>query len=67
MLTIMVNPTSTGRGIARKEKVPLLRVGLPNHDRYGASHQLLLGYEGSMCLVESMANALLECRESGSA
>ena len=44
-----------------------MRVGLPNHDRYGASHQLLLGYEGSMHLVESMANALLEGRERGSA
>jgi nitrogenase molybdenum-iron protein NifN len=58
-IELMVGPF-TGRGIARKEKVPLLRVGLPNHDRYGASHQLFLGYEGSMHLVEGMANALLE-------
>jgi len=65
-IELMVGPF-TGRGIARKEKIPLLRVGLPNHDRYGASHQLLLGYEGSMHLVEGMANILLESRESGSA
>jgi nitrogenase molybdenum-iron protein NifN len=63
-IELMVGPF-TGRGIARKEKIPLLRVGLPNHDRYGASHQLLLGYEGSMYLVEGMANALLEGRERG--
>jgi nitrogenase molybdenum-iron protein NifN len=61
-IELMVGPF-TGRGIARKEKIPLLRVGLPNHDRYGASHQLFLGYEGSMNLVEGMANALLESRE----
>ena len=35
-IELMVGPF-TGRGIARKQKVPLLRVGLPNHDRYGAS------------------------------
>jgi nitrogenase molybdenum-iron protein NifN len=64
-IELMVGPF-TGRGIAEKEKVPLLRVGLPNHDRYGASHQLLLGYEGSMHLVNGMANTLLENRERGS-
>ncbi|MFZ3149755.1 MAG: nitrogenase component 1 [Methanothrix sp.] len=63
-IELMVGPF-TGRGIARKENIPLLRVGLPNHDRYGASHQLLLGYEGSMNLVEGMANALLDGRERG--
>jgi nitrogenase molybdenum-iron protein NifN len=61
-IELMVGPF-TGRQMARKEKIPLLRVGLPNHDRYGASHQLLLGYEGSMRLVDNMANALLEGRE----
>jgi len=61
-IELMVGPF-TGRGTARKEKIPLLRVGLPNHDRFGASHQLTLGYEGSMHLVEGMANALLEERE----
>jgi len=65
-IELMVGPFK-GRGIARKENIPLLRVGLPNHDRYGASHQLFLGYEGSMNLVEGMANILLESRERGSA
>jgi nitrogenase molybdenum-iron protein NifN len=65
-IELMVGPF-TGRQLARKEKIPLLRVGLPNHDRYGASHHLLLGYEGSMHLVDSMANALLEAKEGGAA
>ena len=64
-IELMIGPF-TGRGLARRVKVPLLRVGLPNHDRYGASHQLLLGYEGSMHLVEGMANALLDERDSSS-
>jgi nitrogenase molybdenum-iron protein NifN len=65
-IELMVGPF-TGRQMARKEKIPLLRVGLPNHDRYGASHQLLLGYEGSMHLVDDMANTLLDARERGAA
>ncbi|NMB85804.1 MAG: nitrogenase associated protein N [Methanothrix sp.] len=63
-IELMVGPF-TGRQTARKTKIPLLRVGLPNHDRFGASHQLLLGYEGSMRLVECMANSLIESKERG--
>jgi nitrogenase molybdenum-iron protein NifN len=62
-IELMVGPF-TGRQVARKEKIPLFRVGFPNHDRFGASHQLLLGYEGSMHLVEGLANAVLESRET---
>ena len=61
-IELMVGPF-TGRLTARKEKIPLLRIGLPNHDRYGASHQLLLGYEGSMHLLDSICNAILDGRE----
>jgi len=59
---LMVGPF-TGRYLAEKENVPLLRVGLPNHDRMGAARQMVLGYEGSMFLVDGMANALLEQKE----
>ncbi len=61
-IELMIGPF-TGRGLARRMKVPLLRVGLPNHDRYGASHQLLLGYEGSMHLLDCICNAILDGRE----
>jgi nitrogenase molybdenum-iron protein NifN len=61
-IELMMGPF-TGRGLARMQKVPLLRVGLPNHDRYGAAHQLHLGYEGAMNLVDGMANTLLEYGE----
>lgn len=65
-IDLMVGPF-TGRQTAKREAVPLLRVGLPNHDRFGASHQRLLGYEGSMYLVDCLANALIESKEKGSA
>lgn len=59
---LLVGPF-TGRQIARSEKVPLLRVGFPNHDRFGANRQLALGYEGAAHLVDAMANSLLDHRE----
>lgn len=59
---LMVGPF-TGRQTARAKKVPLMRVGFPNHDRFGANRQLVLGYEGAMRLVDSLANVLLDHRE----
>ncbi len=59
---LMVGPF-IGRHLAEKKNVPLLRVGLPNHDRFGAARQMVLGYDGSMFLVDGMANALIEQKE----
>jgi nitrogenase molybdenum-iron protein NifN len=59
---LLVGPF-TGRQTARAKGMPLLRVGFPNHDRFGAARQLVLGYEGAGRLVDAMANALLEDRE----
>ncbi len=52
--------TSNGRQISRKEGIPLVRVGLPNHDRVGATRQLLVGYEGAARLADAITNALLD-------
>lgn len=58
---LMIGP-STGRQISKEEKIPLLRVGLPNHDRFGAARQMVLGYAGATRLVDDMVNLLLDCR-----
>ena len=58
---LMIGP-STGRQISKEEKIPLLRVGLSNHDRFGAARQMVLGYAGAMRLVDDMANLLLDRR-----
>ena len=52
--------TSNGRQISKKEGIPLVRVGLPNHDRVGATRQLLVGYEGATRLADAITNALLD-------
>lgn len=59
---LLVGPF-TGRQTARARDIPLLRVGFPNHDRFGTGRQLLLGYEGAGRLVDAMANALIEDME----
>ncbi|VVB69964.1 Light-independent protochlorophyllide reductase subunit B [uncultured archaeon] len=54
--------TSNGKQISQKEHIPLVRVGLPNHDRVGANRQLILGYEGAGRMLDALTNALLEER-----
>lgn len=52
--------TSNGRKISKAEKIPLVRIGLPNSDRVGAGRQLTIGYEGAGRLLDTLANTLLE-------
>ena len=58
-IKLMIGP-STGRQISQKEGIPLLRIGLPNHDRFGAARQTILGYEGATWMIDTIANMLLE-------
>ena len=61
-IELLIGPF-TGRQISKAENIPLLRVGLPNHDRFGASRQMILGYEGTTGLVDRIANAIVEMNE----
>lgn len=61
-IELLIGPF-TGRQISKAENIPLLRVGLPNHDRFGASRQMVLGYEGTTGLVDRIANAIVETNE----
>lgn len=58
---------SKGYKIARKLGIPLLRVGFPIHDRFGASRQSMLGYEGTMELLDKVVNIVLEQKQDKSA
>lgn len=51
---------SKGYRIARELGVPLLRVGLPIHDRIGGARILHVGYRGAQQLFDRIVNALLE-------
>lgn len=51
---------SKGYYIARKLDIPIVRTGFPIHDRIGAQHNRILGYEGTAILFENIVNTLLE-------
>ena len=58
--------SSKGYSIARKLKVPLIRVGFPIHDRIGGQRVLHLGYRGAQELYDRIVNALLEGKQEHS-
>lgn len=51
---------SSGKFIAEKDGLPLVRIGFPIHDRVGAQRALNIGYEGSMRFLDSITNTLIE-------
>ncbi len=55
---------SNGRYIAKAEDIPLVRVGLPIHDRVGAQRILTVGYRGAMELLDRLTNTMLEARDT---
>ena len=57
---------SKGYPIAKKLKAPLVRVGFPIHDRFGAQRQLHLGYRGAQNLFDQITNALIQMRQDAS-
>ncbi len=58
--------SSKGYYIARELKIPLVRVGFPIHDRFGATRQLMVGYRGTQELFDRVVNALLEYKQENS-
>lgn len=57
---------SKGAKLARKLNVPLVRIGLPIHDRVGAARLQMLGYRGTQQLFDRIVNAILEAQQDES-
>ncbi len=57
---------SKGYHLARKWKIPLLRVGFPIHDRFGGQRTLHVGYRGSQSLLDRVVNAVIEKKQEDS-
>lgn len=55
--------TGKGNHISIKYDIPLVRIGFPVHDRFGAIRQLHLGYEGAMGMLDSIVNILLSRKQ----
>jgi nitrogenase molybdenum-iron protein NifN len=58
--------SSKGYRTARELGVPLIRVGFPIHDRFGAGRLLHVGYRGTMRLFDELVNTFIEERQQGS-
>jgi len=57
---------SKGYSLARKLEIPLVRVGFPIHDRLGGQRILHLGYHGAQRIFDTVANALIEKKQTQS-
>lgn len=57
---------SKGYRTARKQNIPLIRVGFPIHDRFGGQRVLHVGYRGAQQLLDRIVNAVLERKQEGS-
>lgn len=51
--------SSDGHRVAEKQGLELVRCAFPIHDRIGGQRQQMLGYEGSLQLLDRMTNVLL--------
>ncbi|MHB8766095.1 MAG: nitrogenase component 1 [Deferrisomatales bacterium] len=54
---------SKGYHLARRWKLPLVRVGFPIHDRFGGQRTLHLGYRGTQSLLDRIVNAVIERKQ----
>ncbi len=59
----LITGDSQGKYIAKEEKTPLIRVGFPQRDRFGYQRRSMTGFRGSLQLLDTMVNAILEARE----
>jgi nitrogenase molybdenum-iron protein NifN len=57
---------SKGYTFARKENLPLIRVGFPIHDRVGGQRILHLGYHGAQALFDLITNTVIDRKQSDS-
>lgn len=57
--------SSDGRRIEERTGIPLLRYAFPIHDRVGGQRLRMLGYEGSLQLLDRIANTMLRKKETG--
>jgi nitrogenase molybdenum-iron protein NifN len=62
----LVIGNSKGYSMARRLKVPLVRVGFPIHDRVDGPRLLHLGYRGAQQLFDRITSALIEASQDAS-
>jgi nitrogenase molybdenum-iron protein alpha/beta subunit/MoaA/NifB/PqqE/SkfB family radical SAM enzyme len=56
--------SSDGRRISHKHNIPLIRCAFPIHDFVGGQRTRILGFDGSLNILDQAANAMLEKTET---
>ncbi len=62
----MILGNSNGYKLSRSLNAPLIRIGLPIHDRLGAARITLLGYEGTLRLYDRIVNEFIRQKQDAS-
>lgn len=57
--------SSDGRRISHRLEIDLIRCAFPIHDRVGGQRVRMLGYDGSLNILDQLANSLLGKKEEG--
>ncbi|MBV5319372.1 MAG: nitrogenase [Chlorobium phaeobacteroides] len=57
---------SKGFTMARKNNIPLMRIGFPIHDRFGGQRMHHIGYRGTQELFDRIVNTVIEQRQNAS-
>jgi nitrogenase molybdenum-iron protein NifN len=55
---------SRGYKTARALGLPMVRVGMPIHDRMGGQRKLHVGYKGALAILDEIANTLIETQQT---
>ncbi|MCW4028578.1 MAG: hypothetical protein NWE92_02880 [Candidatus Bathyarchaeota archaeon] len=53
-----------GKYISKEENIPLIRVGFPNADRFGYQRKTMMGYRGSLQLLDTIVNTIMDIRDN---
>ncbi|MDR1870275.1 MAG: nitrogenase cofactor biosynthesis protein NifB [Treponema sp.] len=56
--------SSDGRRIARKLNIPLIRCAFPIHDHVGGQRVRMFGFDGTLNLLDMIANAMIDKTET---
>lgn len=56
---------SDGRRLAEKLNIDLVRRSFPIHDRMGGQRLTMIGYDGSLSLLDEISNVILAKKETG--
>lgn len=57
---------SKGFTLSRKNRIPIIRIGFPIHDRFGGQRLHHLGYRGTQELFDRIVNTVIEYRQNSS-